>query len=384
MSFFDDVEEETRVDPPAAEPRRRPRGGGSRPPGGRGRPPRRGRGPSVDEQTIRVRRAVAATALIVALILIVLGVHSCQVSQANGALRDYNDSVAALIRASNQNGQQLFKQLSSGLGSSNATTLQSEVDGDRLQAESELSRAKGLSAPGPLTNAQQDLVVAMQMRRDGIANIAQNLQPALQSSTAQAAVSSIATEMARLYASDALYKDYTLPMIESALRSAGIAVGGANGQPVATGQFVPNLQWLTPSYVQAALKVTVPSSTSTTKPASGIHGHALDSCSVGGTTLDTASASTLPAGSAPTLSCTVTNDGQNVETNVTVKASISGTSITGQGVIPQTQPGQQYTVQIPLSSAPPAGTYSLTVTVQHVPGETSFTHNSKTFPVTFG
>jgi hypothetical protein len=331
-----------------------------------------------------VRRAVGLAALVVVLILIVLGVHSCAVSQANGALRDYNDSVAALIRASNQTGQQLFKQLSSGLGSSNATTLQSNVDGDRLQAESQLSRAKGFSAPGPVATAQQYLVIAMQMRRDGIANIAQNLQPALQSSTAASAVNSIATEVARLYSSDVLYKDYALPMIESALRSAGIVVGGANGQPVTTGQFVPDLQWLTSAFIEAKLKLTVTSSTSTAKPASGVHGHALDSCSVGSTALDTASAATLPAGSASTLTCTVTNDGANVETNVVVKASISGTSITGQGVIPQTQPGQQYTVQIPLSSAPPAGTYSLTVAVQHVPGETTFTHNSKTFPVTFG
>ena len=79
----------------------------------------------------------------------------------------------------------------------------------------------------------------------------------------------------------------------------------------------------------------------------------------------------------------VTNDGQNTETNVAVKATVEGTSITGQGIIPQTKPGQQYTVQIPLSSSPPKGQYNVNVTVQHVPGETTFTHNTEVFPVTF-
>ncbi len=331
-----------------------------------------------------MRRAVAATALLIVLVLIVIGVHSCQVSQAHSALRDYNDNVASLVRSSNQNGDQFFKVLSSGVNSNNAPSVESQIDQARLTAQSQLSRAKGLSTPGEVKEAQQNLVLAMQMRRDGIATIARNLQPALQNATASSAVNTIAAEMARLYASDVLYKDYTLPGIVGALKNAGIAVGGINGVPVTSGQFLPNVQWLLPPYVASQLHVTVPNSTSNAKAAPGVHGHSLDSCSIANNTLSTSSAVTVASGTSPTLSCTVTNDGQNTETNVTVKAAVSGTSITGQGVIPQTQPGQQYTVQIPLSSTPPAGTYSLTVAVQHVPGETTFTHNSQTFPVTFG
>lgn len=324
-------------------------------------------------------------ALVIVLILIVVGVHSCAVSQANSALRNYNDSVVALIRASNQNGDQMFSALASGVNSNNATTVQQQVDDARLTASGQLSRAQNLGAPGAVSSAEQNLVQLMRMRRDGIAGIANDLQQTLQSSTASSAVDSIAAEMARLYASDALYKDYVLPGIVNALTKAGIAVGGLNGEPIDPNQLLPNVQWLLPSYVAQQLKVSVPASTSSGgKVAAGSHGHALDGCSVGGAALSTAAASTIPSGSAPSLTCTVTNDGQNTETNVVVKATVSGTSVTGQGVIPQTQAGQQYTVQIPLSSAPPAGTYEMTVTVQHVPGETTFTHNSKTFPVTFG
>jgi hypothetical protein len=338
----------------------------------------------VDAQAIRVRRAVGAGALVVILILVVLGVHSCQVSQANSALRDYSDSVASVIRSSNSNGARFFSLLASGAGSSNAPSLQSQLDETRLTAQAQLQRAQGFSAPSQVKTSQQQLLLALQMRQDGISNVAPEIQSALQTSTATAALNSIASEMARFYASDVLYKDYVLPGIVSALHTAGIAVGGSSGEPIEPGQFLPNLQWLTPSYIASELHASVPtSSTTTAKAAPGVHGHALDSCSVGGTTLDPAATNTIPTGSTPTLTCTVTNDGANTETNVVVKATVSGTSVTGQGVIPQTQPGQQYTVQIPLSSSPPAGTYSLSVAVQHVPGETTFTHNDKTFPVTF-
>lgn len=318
------------------------------------------------------------------LVLIVIGVHSCQVSQSHSALRDYNDNVTSLVRSSNQTGDQFFKVLANGVNSNNAQTVVSQIDEARLTADNQLHRAKGLSTPDEVKDAQQDLVLAMQMRRDAIANVARNIQPALQSTTAASAVNTIAAEMARIYASDVLYKDYTLPGIVSALKKAGIAVGGVNGEPITTGQFLSDVQWLLPSFVASQLKVTVPVSTSNGKAAPGVHGHALDSCSIGGNTLSTTSAVTVPSGTSPSLSCTLTNDGQNAETNVTVKATVSGTSVTGQGVVPQTQPGQQYTVQIPLSSSPPAGTYELSVAIGHVPGETSFTHNSKTFPITFG
>jgi hypothetical protein len=388
LSFFDDVEE-TEVRPPS-DPRRprgrntRASGGGGRGTGGR-RPSGGGRRPPAEEQAIRVRRGVALIALVIVLVLIVVGVHSCAVSQANSALRNYNDSVASLIRSSNQNGDQMFSTLAGGVNSNNATSVQQQIDDARLTASNHVTKAQGLSAPGSVSTAQQYLVSVMRLRRDGIANIAGDLQQTLQASTASAAVTSIATEMARLYASDVLYKDYVLPNVVSALTKAGIAVGGANGEPIDPNQLLPNVQWLLPSYVAGQLKVSVPSASgSSGKAAPGPHGHSLDSCSVGSTTLSTTAATTIPTGSAPTLTCQVTNDGANNESNVVVSASVSGTSVTGSGTIPQTQPGQQYTVQIPLSSAPPAGTYEMTVNIHHVPGETTFTHNSKTFPVTFG
>ncbi len=366
MSFFDEADE-PRTPPRTAERRRRPAGGGHRPP--------------PDRQAIQIRRAVAATALVIVLIVIVVGVHSCQVSQRNSALKDYSNNVASLIQDSDQTGHRFFTLLSNGGGSSNATNLQSQINEARLGADGQLSRAQSMNVPDEVRDAQRHLLLTLQMRRDGIADIAQQIQPALNGSTSQDAITQIAADMARFYASDVLYKSYTLPLIASALHAAGIAVGGATGQTFNGGQFLPDVQWLTPSYIATQLHATAPSSNK--KPAPGIHGHRMDSVSVAGATLQTGSANTVSASPPPTFTCTFTNDGQNTETNVVVKVSVSGTSISGQAIVPQTTPGQQSVAQVTLSSSPPAGSYTVSATVERVPGETVTTHNTLTFPVTF-
>jgi hypothetical protein len=326
---------------------------------------------------------VAATALLIVVILIAVGVHSCQVSQRNSALKDYNNNVASLIQASDQTGRQFFTELSSGGGSSNAVNLQNQINETRAAADSQLSRARGMNVPSEVKGAQQNLLLALQMRRDATGNIAQQIQPALSGVTSTDAINSIATEMARFYASDVLYKDYTLPLIAGALTGAGLPVGGANGATFTNGQFLTNIQWLTPAYVAAQLHASLPTTGGKVKAAPGVHGHRLDSVTVGGTALSTTSTNTRPASPPPAFTVMFTNDGANTETNVVVKVSVGGTSISGQAIVPQTTPGQQATAQVTLASSPPAGSYTVIATIERVPGETVVTHNTKSFPVTF-
>ncbi|HEY1590355.1 MAG TPA: hypothetical protein VGF81_01070 [Solirubrobacteraceae bacterium] len=322
-------------------------------------------------------------ALLVVVILVAVGVHSCQVSQRNSSLRNYSDSVASIIRASNQTGQQFFNVLSSGQGASNGANLQSQIDEARLSAENQLNRAAGLDVPDEAKSAQSDLMLALQMRRDGIAQIAQQVQPALQASTATDAVNQIAAEMAKFYASDVVYKSYALPSIVGALHNAGISVGGTSGEPIEGGQFLPDLQWLTPSFVASSLHTTVSSGNKSGKVTPGTHGHQLNSVSAGGTTLQSGSTNTVPASPAPTFTLTFTNSGSNNESGVVCKVSLSNGGPSGQTTVPQTQAGQQSTCQVPLSSSPKAGSYTLTATIEPVPGEKVTSNNTQTLPVTF-
>ena len=105
--------------------------------------------------------------------------------------------------------------------------------------------------------------------------------------------------------------------------------------------------------------------------------------SVGGTTLQTGSTNTLPANQAPTVTLNFTNGGTNNEKNVVCKVSISGTSASGQTTVPQTTAGQSSSCQVTLSSAPPAGNYTLSAEIVPVPGEKKTDNNTLTFPVTF-
>jgi hypothetical protein len=375
LSFFDESDEPTIAPRTTTRRRRPPAGGGRRPPGGAGRRP-----PS-DQQAIQIRRAVAAAAILIVLILIILGVHSCQISQRNSSLKDYNSNVASIVQQSDQTGSQLFSQLSSGGGANNATNLQNQINQTRVNADKELSDAKGLDVPDEMKGAQQNLVLALTMRRDGIANIALDIQPALGSSTSKDAITQIAAEMARFYASDVLYKDYTTPAIVAALHAAGIGVGGTNGQTIESGQFLPDVQWLTPTFVATKLGTSLPSPTG--KPAPGLHGHSLDSVSVAGTTLQTGSTNTIAASPPPTFTLHVTNGGQFNETNVVLKVTVSGTAASGQTVLPQTVAGQSTTGQVTLSTTPAKGTFTVTAEVVPVPGEKNTANNSLSFPVTF-
>ncbi|MGI8864377.1 MAG: hypothetical protein ACR2JH_08265 [Solirubrobacteraceae bacterium] len=319
--------------------------------------------------------------ILLVVILLVVGVHSCQVSARNSSLKNYANGVSSLIQQSNQTGDQLFKELSTGGGSGNAQALQNQINQTRVRAQSDLTRAQGLSVPDEMKPADQNLLLTMHMRLDGISNIATEIQPALGTSTSKDALNSIATNTARLYASDVMYKGYTAPLIASALHAAGIGVGGTNGVPIDGGQFVPDIQWVTPAFISG--KLGSQAAAPTGKPAPGLHGHSLDSVSVNGTTLQTGSTNTLTANPPPKFTLNLTNGGQNTEKGVICKVTVSGTSASGHTTVAQTSAGQSTTCDVPLSSAPPHGSYTVTATVQPVPGEKNTANNTLSFPVSF-
>jgi hypothetical protein len=379
LSFFDEVDEPPRTETRrtsrttsrAAAPRRRSGGGG-------------GRRPPGQQQSIQTRRAVLVVVVIIFVVLIAVGVHSCQVNADRSALKDYANSVSSLISRSDDNGRQVFSVLSPS-GTPNASTLQNEINQARQTAAAVLSSARSLSPPDSVKTANSNLRLALQMRLDGISNIGKEIQPALGTSTSSDAINAIAAETARLYASDALYKDYVATALASALHANGIAVGGANGVTINSGQFVPDVQWVLPSFIASKLHTALQgSSANGGKPAPGLHGHTLNSVSVNGTTLQTGSPNTVAVKPAPTFRLNIPNGGQNNETNVVCKVSVNGTSSSGQTVIPQTTAGQTTNCDVTLKSPPAAGTYTVQATVEKVPGEKNTSNNSQSYTVTFG
>ena len=366
MSFFDEADE------PREAPRARQR---QRRPSGRGRPPSQ-------HQPVQTRRAVAVVVVIVVIVLLALLVHSCDVSATNSSLRDYTNSVSTQIQNSDNTGAALFRDLGSGSLHSNPTQLAQSITALADSAQQQLRAVQNLSVPGGMETAQGNLVQAMRMRRDGVRTIAQQIQQALGTSTNRDAITQISVANSRFYGSDVLYKTYVGPEMAAALHSAGIAVGGTNGETINGGQFLPALGWLVPTFIANKLGSRLPSGHVNTA-APGLHGHTLNSVSVGGTQLSPTNPNSVPSSPAPTFVLSLTNGGQYTEYNVHCKITVAGLTDTGTATLPQTTAGQTTSCSVTLPSSPTPGTYQVTASIAPVPGEKDLTNNSATYSVTF-
>src|SRR5205085_9910384 len=103
------------------------------------------------------------------------------------------------------------------------------------------------------------------------------------------------------------------------------------GQQIAASRFMPDISWLAPATVAAHLGRSASSGSSGTsgQAAPGLHGHGLDSTSIGAVTLQPEAPGVVnrPAWSSnPTLTVKFTNQGDNNESNVKITASVKPTS----------------------------------------------------------
>jgi hypothetical protein len=325
---------------------------------------------------------IAVGVVVVVIILAVLLIHHVQVSQTKNSLKNYAANVNSLVNDSNANGAQMFKDLQSGqLNSNSISTLQNDLTKELNNAQQDLTRAEQLSTPGQVADAQADLVRVMQLRVSGISEIATNIQDAVSTKTSSDAVYQISVGTSQLYGSDVVYKTFVTTGIAKALNGADIPIGGTTGAQINAGQIVPDLGWLNKTFIDEKIGASLPTKVANTA-GPGLHGHQLNSVSVGTTEL-TSSTNTIPASPAPTFTLSITNGGTTNEYDVECKVSVSGLSDLGTATIPETTPGQTTTCSVTLPFPPTAGTYSVTATVVPVPGESNKANNTATFPVIF-
>ena len=149
-------------------------------------------------------------------------------------------------------------------------------------------------------------------------------------------------------------------------------------------QIVDDLGWLQSTFVAEKIGAQLSTTAANVNNAGpGLHGHSLNSVSVGSTTLTTSGPNTIPASPAPTFTMSITNGGTTNEYDVECQVKIQGLSDTGTSTLAETTPGQTTTCSVTLPSPPTAGTYQVTATVVKVPGETNTDNNVMTFPITF-
>jgi hypothetical protein len=336
--------------------------------------PRR-RGP--ERQQIMARRVIAAAVGLLILILLILGIKGCLHARKQRGLENFASDVNTLVVNSDQLSESFFKELespgASGLGLSQA------VEADRGTAESLLTRAEQISAPGDLTGAKGSLVEAFQLRRDGIAGLAATLAT-VTSKVQHKQVSLAVDHMKELVASDVIYvraKD----QIDQALAAEGLQ----KDSPKPSVFVLQPTQWLDPTVMEGVLGSAGTTGGGNACPSTKgtFCGVALVSTAIGGATLSTSAPVTV-TGSAVDVS--VQNQGNVDETNVQVSYRLSGGgSGSGSGTIPKLAAGATKTVSLPIKPAPASGTsLTIAVSVQPVPGEQVSSNNKATYSVTFG
>jgi hypothetical protein len=334
----------------------------------------------VDQQTLMMRRLGAAVALIVLVIVAVLVISGIVKSDQQQGLKNYNGDVSQLARESDsQVARPLFVALTN---SSNKSALDVELQVDELvkQAQAIAARAKSLSVPGEMTAAQQDLLLALDLRAEGMSKVSALVAGALGGQAKQKSAA-IAGDMEIFLASDVIYSQRVVPLIQQTLAAKGIT--GLTTEP---SRFLPNLSWLEPAGALSHITGQA-SASSTTGLAPGSHGSALLGVSVGTTTLQPEPAlNHIGGGANPTFTVMVEDSGENPETDVKVDVTVTaaGKQYKASKVINSTQPGSKYNAEVSVVGVPQGVAAKVEAYVEPVPGETDLENNKATYLAIFG
>ncbi len=379
MSFFDEDDPQPTRREPAARPAR-PRPGGSGPT----------RPAAADHQTLLIRRAVAAGAALLFLVLAFVALRGCLDARHESELEDYNTRLGTIIRDSDtQVGQPFFGLL--GKGANSPQDLQTAVSGYRATAEDQLSQAEDLDVPDEMRAAHNSALIALEYRANGLEGIAERIRPALgdESEQTDRAIGGIAGQMQSFLASDVTWQARVVPLIQKALADEKIG-----GQRIAnTQRFLTDLSWLQEDTVAERLGQSLSGGgtgdqEADEEPAPGLHGTGLVAVSTGDVTLQPGAANRIPA-TAETLIVRFANQGENDESDVRVVVKVDpieggGETITLQKTVDTVAAGAEAEVSLPLNRRPPADSpTTISVDVRPVPGEEKTDNNKQEYEAIF-
>jgi hypothetical protein len=382
LSFFDEADEpqprqETRRPRTAGPPRAR----SGRPPGGSGRPPG-----GQHQQEVQTRRLIAAGVIVVIVIAMALLIKSCDSSATDNALKKYNANVYKLVGSSVANAQAALGSLATGTPA--ATAVTNDLDTRASKAQADVTTAQDFSVPGQMTAAQAALISVLQLRAQALTTIATDAAGAASKGTSKDAVNDILLATSQLYASDVNYITFVTIDLAKSLNAAGITPGTAAGSEnrINAGQVIQDLGWLNQTWIadKIGAKLSTTQANANNDQPGLTHGDQLDSTTVDGQTLVAGQTYTIPAADAQTWALGVTDGGQSIENDVGCSIKIQDQSDIGTATIPTLAAnGGTGTCTINLPSKPETGPYTVTATVDKVPGETNLQNNSTSYTLDF-
>jgi|GEM_PF-471119 len=370
----------------------RSRGGGARGGGGRGGGGgRRGAAAGSPLASPAGRLALGALFVVVLIVVLAFVIRDCRRDQVVDSYKTYVNSAGQVAEESAQQGQRLLLVMQNREGR-NASALQAQVRELSTQAQGLVQRAEDLDPPGGLADADRDLVTALRYRANGLRLLSEGLPNIIRSDNNRFASRSIADTMKRFSASDVIYKDSFVDVVQAKVRDediAGLEVAGdalflpGNNDRFASEAGARTL--LTPLRRQGG-------ASSGNNSGGNLRGTSLVSVRAvpSDTTLQAGTVTTIPASASLAWEVTVRNGGDFVENGVVVTATLTYPSAAGdaeaqEATIETIEAGQEKTVRIagpPSNAQQPGEEASLAIAVRPVEGEQNTDNNSAEYPVT--
>lgn len=310
-------------------------------------------------------------------ILVVLAFRGCLNARKERGFENYARDLASIASESRQLSKEFFERLSNPPQGQRELDLQAQIAADRSTAQSLLDRLAALDTPGEMAEAEGDLVKSFELRRDGIAGTAEQIDNALGNQGSNDAVDQIATFMRFFLASDVLYEQGR-GVVQQVSSDEGITI-----EEIPESNFLPSDDWLDDDFIRDTLAGVTAGSTDLP----GIQGLALL-----GATLNPGGVELVPDGTVTAsgdsfrIVAEVQNQGDSPATDVTVTYELTGgpETIEGEATISRIADGDTANAQLDIQPDPPTGT-QLTLEIDAVPveGEEIADNNSMTLTVTF-
>ncbi|MGH2951506.1 MAG: hypothetical protein ACRDKX_05625 [Solirubrobacterales bacterium] len=314
---------------------------------------------------------------VLAVILLLLAVRGCLDARKERGFENYLSDLGSIVTQSNQLSTNFFTRLADPPRNLDELALEADVAADRSTAEGLLQRVQSLDTPDELAGAQQDLVLAFELRRDALAQIASAIPTALGEEGRAEATDQIAQEMQTFLASDVLYeraRGETQAVLDAEAIAGNVPQSRFLSDPE---RFIDDLELTS---ILSAFAAEAGAATP------GVHGLALLSTSVGNTPLTADSENTVNLRGTPELELEVQNQGDSEETDILISFELSGGTQPAEGevTIPRLDSQGIETANLPIDPEPETGVpLTLEVTALPVPGEQVVDNNTATYTVTF-
>lgn len=325
------------------------------------------------------RRLIALGLGVAVLVIILLSFRACLDARKERGFDNYLSDLTSAVDGSNQLSGRFFGRLLEPPSNDSAINLEAQIAADRSAAEGQLQQVEGLDVPDELADAQDELLQAFELRRDGLAGIADAIPTALGNEGRREAIQKIASHMRAFLASDVLFERARTDILDV------LAEQQVDGT-VEESQFLqePVDRWLDDLQLTSLLSTFAPD---TGPDGNALRGLALVGTEIGRTPITADVENTLSLGNdLPDLRVQVENQGEIEEAEVIVSYVLSGGPLPIEGEAPplELDAGGVDDAILAIEQEPELNTpYTLEVEVLPVPGESVFDNNRAIYTVTF-